>query len=290
MYELRISPCSAQEAEALSEVLETLGAVSVSMMDFEDNPILEPGVGETPLWNTLMVHALFSDENALNPARKFIQENYPHTTQMVETLPSQDWERVCLARFQPLKFGRRLWICPSWITPPEPEAVNLILDPGLAFGTGTHATTALCLTWLDRHILTDKTIIDYGCGSGILALAALKLGAKHVYAVDIDHQALQATAQNRDINTLSEEKLTIIHPEALNTPADMIIANILLSPLMSLKETFYHLLKPEGKLVVSGLFASQAQDLIDTYADSFELLEKETQEEWSLLCFSRRLS
>lgn len=288
MYELRIAPCSPEEAETLSEQLENLGAVSVSMMDFEDVPILEPGVGETPLWDKLIVHAIFTDETEANEAKKFVQENHAHIHQTLETLPEQNWERVCLERFQPLQFGHRLWICPSWLTPPHPDAVNLILDPGLAFGTGTHATTALCLTWLDQHDLNDKTVVDYGCGSGILALASLKLGAKHVYAVDIDDQALLATAQNREMNALPEAMLTITHPEELDVSVDIIIANILLTPLLSLKSSFKALLKPHGKLVVSGLFASQTQALIDAYSDSFEMLETQTLDEWALICFSAR--
>ncbi len=283
MYELRIAPCSQQDVEALSEQLEALGAVSVSMMDFEDMPILEPGVGETPLWNKLIVHALFVDADEADEAKRCVQKNHAHTTQTIEVLPEQDWERVCLERFQPIQFGLRLWICPSWLTPPDKNAVNLILDPGLAFGTGTHATTALCLAWLDQHDLTHQTLIDYGCGSGILALASLKLHAQHAYAVDIDDQALLATAQNRDMNVISPHTLTITHPEALNTTVDIIIANILLTPLLSLKETFHRLLKPQGKLVISGIFTSQAQTLVDVYSNDFHLETMQTRDEWALV-------
>lgn len=288
MYELRISPCSEDIADSLSEALENLGALSVSMMDYEDDPILEPGVGETPLWNQLIIIGLFEAHEAAVQAQQYVEKTHPTVKQTLEKLPEQDWERVCLERFQPIQFGRRLWICPSWMTPPEKDAVNLILDPGLAFGTGTHNTTALCLKWLDAHDLSCKTVIDYGCGSGILALAALKLGAKHAYAVDIDDQALLATAQNQAVNGISDALITISHPEKLNIAVDLIVANILLTPLLNLETTFQRLLKPEGRLIVSGIFASQRDMLIDAYQHHFHLETSETSDEWALIEFRRR--
>ena len=190
--------------------------------------------------------------------------------------------------FKPQRFGERLWICPSWSTPPEPLAVNLMLDPGLAFGTGTHPTTALCLTWLEKNALTEKQVIDYGCGSGILSLAALKLGAGTVFAVDIDEQALIATQNNAATNHIASQTLQVGFPEALCEPVHLIIANILLAPLMSLAARFSQLLQPEGLVVVSGLLSEQAPELIQAYAPYFKVMEHQNMEGWSLLVFQRQ--
>jgi ribosomal protein L11 methyltransferase len=189
--------------------------------------------------------------------------------------------------FKPQQFGNRLWICPTWATPPEPYAVNLMLDPGLAFGTGTHPTTALCLTWLEANaaFLQERTVIDYGCGSGILAIAALKLGATHLYAVDIDEQALTATKNNIKTNNIDSQQITITTPEALNTATDLLLANILLAPLMTLKERFLSLLKPRGFLVVSGILEEQAPHLIQAYDATFTLSNQFNKDGWSLLVF-----
>ena len=286
MLELQIEPCQRDEVDQLIRTLEETGAVSISMMDQRDNPILEPKPGETPLWDHLVIHALYSDEDDAHDEQNLLSVYYPHLTQTLCTLADLDWERVCLENFVPQRFGHRLWVCPSWLTPPEPEQVNVILDPGLAFGTGTHPTTSLCLTWLDGTCVDGKTIIDYGCGSGILALAALKLGAHHAYAVDIDEQALLATQQNATSNQITTEALTIGHPTILEAPVDTLIANILLSPLLALQQTFHQLLCPEGRLVVSGLFASQADILIDAYQLSFTHESTVLQDEWALLTFS----
>ena len=286
MLELQIEPCQRDEVDQLIRTLEETGAVSISMMDQRDNPILEPKPGETPLWDHLVIHALYSDEDDAHDEQTLLSVYYPHLTQTLCTLADLDWERVCLENFVPQRFGHRLWVCPSWLTPPEPEQVNVILDPGLAFGTGTHPTTSLCLTWLDGTCVDGKTIIDYGCGSGILALAALKLGAHHAYAVDIDEQALLATQQNATSNQITTEALTIGHPTILEAPVDTLIANILLSPLLALQQTFHQLLCPEGRLVVSGLFASQADILIDAYQLSFTHESTVLQDEWALLTFS----
>lgn len=171
---------------------------------------------------------------------------------------------------------------------PEPDAVNLMLDPGLAFGTGTHATTSLCLNWLEQADLKNKSVIDYGCGSGILSLAAIKLGAKHVYAVDIDNQALQATQNNAYVNHITESQLSISSPEALQNPVNLIIANILLAPLINLKERFHQLLPSGMHLVTSGLLEEQAPLLIEAYDSAFNHIATEYCEGWSLLVFTSK--
>jgi ribosomal protein L11 methyltransferase len=288
LLELHIEHCLQHEVDELTEALENSGALSISIMDQQDNPILEPAPGETPLWDQLMIQALYENNQHAHVAQDWLNKNHPHLRHTLNELPEQDWERVCLDRFTPQRFGQRLWICPSWHTPPEPNAVNLILDPGLAFGTGTHPTTSLCLTWLEQANLDSKDIIDYGCGSGILALAALKLGARHAHAVDIDDQALLATKQNASINQIPTNALSISHPDALDKPVDLLIANILLSPLLSLQNIFYQRLKPKGLLVVSGLFAEQAQTLIEAYQTHFTHLSTQQEEEWALVAFQSK--
>ena len=172
------------------------------------------------------------------------------------------------------------------MTPPDPTAINVILDPGLAFGTGTHPTTSLCLTWLEQANLHNKTLIDYGCGSGILALAALKLGAKHVYAVDIDPQALEASQENAQNNAIDPSTMTLGFPEDLKDSVDLILANILLEPLTKLGDTFQAKLKKNGMLIVSGLLAEQAEILINAYSGRFKHKQSINSDGWSLIIFS----
>lgn len=286
MFQLKVEQCLRDEADSLSDFFEERGAVSVTMTDRYDSPILEPEIGTTPLWNDVVVQALYEDELDARAALHDLMSDSPTLKVMLEEVPEQDWERVCLADFVPQQFGKRLWICPSWLAPPEPTAINLTLDPGLAFGTGTHPTTALCLTWLEQADLLNKRMIDYGCGSGVLALASLKLGASHVNAVDLDDQALTATNSNAKINHLSSDVLTVSMPNALKEPVDILIANILLKPLLHLKTEFRRLLKPSGLLVVSGVLNSQKEELISAYQDEFICLSSSSQDDWCLVVFS----
>ena len=249
MLQLEIEHCHRDEVDQLSNALDTTNALSVTLTDKHDDPILEPELGTTPLWPEVVVHALYAETHEAELARHVLSLRFPHLSYSIQTLPEKDWERVCMDDIKPQHFGNRLWICPSWLTPPDPDAINLILDPGLAFGTGTHPTTSLCLTWLEQApLLYQQTMIDYGCGSGVLALAALKLGALHVDAVDIDEQALLATQNNTRGNNILMDRLTIGFPETLSTPADLLIANILLTPLISLQNRFRQLLKNKGTL------------------------------------------
>lgn len=287
-FQLKIEHCPVEDIEKLSEELEELGALSLMLTDKNDNPVLEPEPGTTPLWPEVIIQALFSEAIQAQITREHLAVNYPQLALNLEILEDRDWERAWMDDFKPQRFGKRLWICPTWSTPPEPEAVNLMLDPGLAFGTGTHPTTSLCLTWLEQADLKGKTVIDYGCGSGILSLAALKLGAEQLYAVDIDQQALQATQNNALTNNVDEHRLIIEFPDELNQPVDLIIANILLAPLISLKERFQRLLCPEGNLVVSGILQEQATLLIDAYDSLFHLVKQEHLNGWSLLIFARK--
>ncbi len=288
MFQLFIEQCHCEEVEWLSDALEEAGAVSVTLTDRFDDPILEPAPGEIPLWTNVVVCGLFEDEKDAEHAQKALSKQYPHLQFSIHTLPDQDWERACMDNFKPQQFGQRLWICPSWLTPPDPHAVNLILDPGLAFGTGSHQTTSLCLTWLEQANVSQKTIIDYGCGSGILGLAALKLGAKHVYAVDIDEQALLATKSNAMGNAITDQQLTTGQPSILQEAVELLLANILLSPLLALQSSFHTLLKPTGQLVVSGILVDQIQVLIDSYHANFEHQATFLQDDWALVVFTPR--
>lgn len=285
MLQLQIEQVKRDEAELLSDALEETGALSVTLTDQYDDPVLEPAPGATPLWPHVVAHALYTEQHEADIALLLVSKAFPHLSYSIHTLPEQDWERACLDQFKPQLFGTRLWVCPSWLTPPNPNAVNLILDPGLAFGTGSHETTSLCLTWLDKAELEQKQVIDYGCGSGILALAALKLGAQHVHAVDIDEQALLATRDNALNNDIAAARLTVSQPEALNKAVDVIIANILLAPLMALKKRFRELLLDTGMLVVSGLLAEQVPALIEAYQTDFAHVSTSIENDWALVAF-----
>ncbi len=272
-------------AEPLSDALIELGAASVTFEDAKDVPIFEPPIGTTPIWPNTKVIGLFDAEINAQRVIEAIQLQLPELAEQsfkVEQLEDKDWVRAWMDQFEPMQFGQNLWIVPSWHQPPDPEAINLMLDPGMAFGTGTHPTTALCLTWLDQHPPVDKTVIDYGCGSGILALAAHKLGAKSVVGVDIDPQAIIASQQNAERNH-AEIPFHLVK-EFNSEPVDLLIANILAGPLKELAPEFDRLLKPGGTLVLSGLLTSQAKELQAYYAElGIPLTTFESQEEWGLL-------
>jgi ribosomal protein L11 methyltransferase len=288
-FQLKIDNCPGEEVEDLSIVLEELGALSIMLTDKNDNPVLEPAPGTIPLWPEVVIHALYAQAETAQLSRSHLHQERPKLHTSIEVLEDKNWERAWMDDFKPQQFGNRLWICPSWHSPPDPKAVNLLLDPGLAFGTGTHPTTALCLTWLDQHDLSGKTLMDYGCGSGILSLAALKLGAQQVYAVDIDEQALQATKANAEKNDLDGSQLVVNFPEQLQeNTVDIVIANILLDPLKTLKDTFFRFLRPEGTLTVSGLLQDQATSLIKHYEAQFSLTNDSESDGWSLLEFKRQ--
>ncbi|MHC9512149.1 50S ribosomal protein L11 methyltransferase [Kangiella sp. M94] len=276
------------DADSLSDYLMELGALAVTFLDAEDKPILEPKPGETPLWEHLVVLALFEADVDTSSIDAAIQSHdfAQHIGQQYEweIIRDQDWERSWMENFKPMQFGERVWIVPSWCETPEPDAVNIKLDPGLAFGTGTHATTALCLQWLDGADLTGKTVIDYGCGSGILAIAALLLGAEKVYAVDIDPQAIEATKQNLHRNGIESDRLILGLPEQVELPqADILVANILAEPLRQLAESIANSVQADGNLVLSGLLETQAEELNSLYSQWFEMDDAKVQEDWARL-------
>lgn len=267
----------------LEEALLAAGAVAVTLLDRADQALLEPAPGELPLWHEVRICALFED--TVNPSalsarlEEILGEPLPQYHW--QPLANQDWERAWMDDFLPQRFGQRLWVCPSWCTPPEPEAVNLLLDPGLAFGTGTHPTTALCLEWLDEQPLTGLSVLDYGCGSGILAIAALLLGADQVVAIDYDPQALDATRENAARNRIAPERLTVLAPHQFQPrhPFDILVANILAAPLIELAPQLRPWLRPGGRFALSGILTDQA-DSVATAWSPCELDRFATREEW----------
>lgn len=279
--QVRVS-VSEPQAAIVEDALSELGAVSVTLQDAEDQPVFQLDPGTTPIWQHTEVIGLFTFDTPMDAVTASLAEgcglNAADIT--VEVVEDTDWERVCMQDFKPMRFGRRVWICPSWETPPEPDAVNIMLDPGLAFGTGTHPTTALCLEWLDQQDIEGRTVIDYGCGSGILAIAASLLGAKQVIGVDNDPQAIIASESNRELNQVSPEQMRVYLPGQPHEAADVLVANILSGPLEELMPIITSLVKPGGKLVLSGILSEQTQALLDAYKPSFEMLPPVTRDEW----------
>lgn len=252
------------------EILDAQGAVSVSILPADGaESILEPSPGETPQWSRARVSALFATETDLAPVRAAIAELLPdaEAAELTEDdVPDSDWVRNCLDAMTPLRFGERLWIAPHHREVPEPDAVVVKLDPGLAFGTGTHPTTDLCLRWLDGATLDGARVLDYGSGSGILAVAALKLGAREVTAVDNDPQAVRATKENAMNNGVSERlSCGLSSDHDIGADYDIVLANILAEPLVALAPTLLATLKPGGAIVLAGLLDRQAERVGSAY-------------------------
>jgi ribosomal protein L11 methyltransferase len=275
----------------IETLLEDLGALSTTCDDAGSDPILEPEPGRTDLWPATRVTGLFpadADAEALR-ARidRTVRQEISRRVQ-VDRLEDRDWERAWLDAFHPMRFGQRLWICPSGQTVHEPGAVVVKLDPGLAFGTGTHPTTALCLRWLDQADLVGRTLLDYGCGSGVLAIAALRLGAAHAVGVDHDPQALTASRDNAVKNAVAD-RLALFEPEELPAlQADVLVANILSAPLIGLAPRLAALVRPGGAIALSGILSAQAGDVLDAYGGSFRMEPPVEQEGWVLLSGERR--
>ncbi|MGG2395708.1 50S ribosomal protein L11 methyltransferase [Pseudomonas sp. SH1-B] len=285
---LAITP---EQAETYEDALLEVGAVSVTFMDAEDQPIFEPDLGTTPLWSHTHLLALFeadTDETALL-AHLALLCGGTLPEHQVERIEDQDWERSWMDNFQPMRFGQRLWIVPSWHAAPEPNAVNLLLDPGLAFGTGTHPTTALCLEWLDGQPLEGCDVIDFGCGSGILAIAALLLGAPQAIGTDIDPQALEASRDNASRNGIDPARFPVYLPADMpQQPADVVVANILAGPLVSLAPQITTLVKAGGRLALSGILAEQAEEVRAAYEGAFDLDPTAVKEGWVRISGVRR--
>ncbi len=290
--ELSLIVTAAQQAE-VEAALEDLGALAVTLLDAEDHPIFEPAPGETPLWPEIALSALFEPDRdragLVHVLTDLVADLSPEHIAF-RTVEDQDWTRAWMDQFQPMRFGRRLWIYPWNIEPPheDADAVVVRLDPGLAFGTGTHPTTALCLEWLDSLDLSGLTVIDYGCGSGVLAIAALKLGAARVVGVDNDPQALAASRDNAERNGVADRLALVAPDEFAQTPADALVANILAGPLAELAPRFSSCVKPGGALALSGILKGQEPELVERYSASFDALIVAAREDWIRISGTRR--
>lgn len=297
---LQLTLTADQDRAALLEAaLESAGALAVTLGDAADDPLLEPPPGAMPLWQAVRLVALFADDAAGAAQAAALADQLSHlslTPPRIEHLADRTWERVWLDEFRPTRFGRRLWVCPVGqpVSDPDaaPDKVVVELDPGLAFGTGHHPTTALCLEWLDGADLTGRTLLDYGCGSGILAIAALKLGAAAVIAVDHDPQALTATRDNAAANAVAD-RLKVGLPRDLpglgvRLPVDCVIANILAGPLIELAPQLLAALAPGGDLVLSGVLGAQVPAVAAAYADDWEPAPVRLRDDWALLAGRRR--
>jgi ribosomal protein L11 methyltransferase len=281
---------SGRELERAEEACTRLGAIAFSLADAGDEPLLEPGPGETPLWQAVRLRALFP--YAIDPAQAAEalagQLGIARADVGIEHVEDRAWEREWLKDFRPMRFGRRLWVTPSGQAPDSPAAVVLSLDPGLAFGTGTHATTALCLEWLDRRIQGGERVLDYGCGSGILALAALALGAASASAFDIDPQALIATRQNAARNGLGARLQVAASSTALAGPYDFVLANILAGPLIELAPRLQSLARAGAEIALAGMLQRQAPEVAQAYDPWFDIAPEAEREGWTLLAGRRR--
>ncbi len=274
---------TAADAEAVEAALLAAGALAVTLEDEQDEARFETPEGDTALWSQTRVVGLFSAHGDPQLILATLREHLGEARlrgHRISHLPDQDWERVWLERFHPMRFGTRLWICPGGQPPPDPGAINIFLDPGLAFGTGTHPTTALCLEWLESAALENATVLDYGCGSGILAVAAARLGARLAWAVDIDPQALEATAANAAKNDVTARIRCALPPALPAIKVDCVVANILARPLRELAPGLAAHLGPGGPLVLSGILATQADEVIAAYRPWFKDFRLSQKEEW----------
>ncbi len=282
---------SKELAPSFEEILENNGALSVTFTDALNQPIYEPPLETTPLWEEVLVTGLFDEQHDLSRIEQVFTESVDNSNSWkihLERLEDQVWERLWLEHFQPIKFGDDFWVCSTEHSPPEPDATILWLDPGLAFGTGTHPTTALCLSWLAQQNLTNTTVFDFGCGSGILAIASLLMGADKATGIDIDPQALIATQNNAEKNNV-QGRLTIF--DAQDYPKDThdtVVANILAEPLITFSNDISNLVKPNGQLILSGILSEQIESVTDAYADKFIFEPPTVQDNWACLHARKR--
>lgn len=280
-----------KHAPLVGDMLQGNGALAVTYRDAQDNPIFEPPLGEVLYWQETLVTGLFPAETDLKPVlanlqkSRFFDEGFNYKTDQLE---DKDWEREWMDNFHPIQFGERLWVCPSWREIPEPDAVNLMLDPGMAFGTGTHPTTALCLRWLDGQDLRGKTVVDFGCGSGILAIAALLLGAERAIGIDIDQQALIASRDNAERNCVAERLEVYLPSQQPSLQADVVLANVLAGPLQDLADVIQAFVGPQGELVMSGILERQIDAVQAAYSANFDFSPAQVQAEWVMLHAKRK--
>lgn len=285
-----IIPTNDAEADQLSDALMEQGAASVTLQDMQDQPVLEPTPGTTPMWSQTRVVGLFNANDDLKQVVANVEQQLRKKIPdwKGEQLEDKDWVRAWMDDFKPMQFGEKLWVVPSTFEPPEKDAANILLDPGLAFGTGTHPTTSMCLEWLDANPPTGNDIIDFGCGSGILAIGAILLGANHAEAIDIDPQALIATHDNAEKNNVSNQIKTSLPKEFPKQTTSLLLANILASPLVELAPYFAELTTPQGQIVLSGILAEQADAVLAAYQTNFEIAIWKQNGDWVCLAGVRK--
>lgn len=286
----------AEHAEALSEALLELGALSVDLLDADaDTPdeqaiFGEPGEPPPRMWQHNRVSALFDNDRDFNTILRNAANNIglgQIPEHHIEVLADHDWVRLTQSQFEPIQISARLWIVPTWHTAKDPSAINIVLDPGLAFGTGSHPTTRLCLRWLDDNLQGGESVLDYGCGSGILAIAALKLGAAHATGVDVDSQAVQVSRDNALANRVANIQF-YLPDDAPNSSHDLVVANILTNPLRILAPILASATRQGGRIVLSGILEEQAQDVMKIYQQWFDLNAPIFEEGWSCLSGRKR--
>ncbi len=278
------------DAERVEEACFEFGALAVTYTDQHDDPILEPAPGEFRLWPHSRLQALYPFETSpeeLVAGLSHVLRVEPARLN-VETLADKVWEREWLRDFHPMCFGKRLWVAPHHANVHTRDAIVVRLDPGLAFGTGTHATTAMCLAWLDEHASEGQVAIDYGCGSGVLGVAAAKLGAREVHAFDIDPQALTATRDNASANGVADRVRVVEHDADLPMNADIVLANILCGPLCDLAPRFAALTRPGGRIVLAGLLNSQSDEVTRAHTPWFDVATFASRDGWTALTGTRR--
>jgi len=276
-------PVEKPHVDEISDLLMELGSVSVTFTANDDEAIFELFPGDKKIWQISTCVGLFDANTDMQHIANVLKEQ-PMFTQgfhhKIEQVEDKDWEREWMDNFHPIKFGERLWVCPSWRDIPDPGACNVILDPGLAFGTGTHATTALCLEWLEGMDLTGKTVMDFGCGSGILAIAALKLGAKRAIGIDIDPKAITASLENAERNGVADQIELYLPEDAPEFDTDIILANILAGPLKELKHVICGYGHSNTQLALSGILAEQTESINEAYKELVVLNPVTQKEEW----------
>lgn len=277
-------------AEQVAELLQAAGALSITLQDAAEELLIEPVPGSSPMWQKVRVVALFDAGTDTAPLQQQLQDCFPlaKIAMRVEPLADRDWSSTWRDTFNPMCFGSRLWVCPTNAECPQRDAVIVRLDPGNAFGTGTHATTAMCLAWLDRHPPAGQSVLDYGCGSGILAIAAARLGATRVHAVDIDTSAVTATRDNALLNGITEGFVACLPDAFAAAPVQLLIANILANPLQELASQLCSYLLPGGKLLLTGILDHQAQAVQAAYLDWIDFDAPLQREQWVLLSGTRR--
>lgn len=277
----------------LEQQMLSYGAISITYLDAKDQAVFQKEPGSTPLWDETYLICLFDDTTELGAVLAWIKNNpviLNRATLQIERIEDQAWERSWMTDFKAMQFGDRLWICPTWQDPPDPDAINIILDPGLAFGSGSHATTAMCLQWLENADLTGKTVIDYGSGSGVLAIAAALLGAGTIIAVDNDPQAVVATLANCAANNIPSESVIACLPEDLpDVKADVLLANILAEPLIELAPHFATLVHPGAAVILSGLLPEQASTVLAAYSSEYTMDSPRIEQGWVRLTGHRNL-